>query len=663
MLHRSFFALAWAVCCAGGGYAQTLGFTANTAIPTQNGPLALATADFNGDGKPDFAVANASAGTISIYLGNGDGTFQTLTPFTVTSGCTPNYVAVADFNNDNKTDLLLNCGFTGSIAVVPGNGDGTFGKAVVTILPAVVFAGNFLQASLNAAIADFDKDGNLDVVVSAGDISKNLFTAQGYLLRGVGDGSFHAAQIIPLPLASLSFAAGDWNGDGNPDLAVLLVSIAGAQTTTAAVYTALGDGKGNFTAFTSHANGVGLIPTGLIAADVNGDGKTDLVLTGPSVDSMGDLVTFGVEVFVGDGLGGFKQEFVSLGTTGNYAFGAALADLRGTGKPDLVEAAVHISGQQVSAGSIAVFENNGDGTFAAAQDFPVPTGTLPFALASADVNGDGQADLALVSIDAAGLLDISGRSAPKFPSLPAGDFDLLINTTKPPLTFSDVNAASFLGGNLAVDSIATAFGSGFGPTTAVYGVLPLTTTLGGVTVNVRDSAGTGRLAPLFYVSSKQINFAVPQGTAAGAATVSVTYNGLVYDAAQQIAQVAPGVFAAQGLAAGSVLNIHNGVQTLTALITTNSAGGLIPVPINVGSGSDQVFLELYGTGIRHHQTPVTATIGGETLTATYADTQGFYVGEDQINFFLPQDLKGAGLVGVTLTVDGLTANTVMIQIQ
>jgi uncharacterized protein (TIGR03437 family) len=352
-----------------------------------------------------------------------------------------------------------------------------------------------------------------------------------------------------------------------------------------------------------------------------------------------------------------------LGTTGSYAFGVALADLRGTGKPDLVEAAVAISGQQVSSGRIAVFENNGDGTFGAAQDFPVPAGTLPFAVAAADVNGDGQIDLASVTIAASSLLNITGSGSPSFPALPVGDLDVLINTTKPPLTFTDVNAASFLGGNLAVDSIATAFGSGFGPTTAVYGVLPLTTTLGGVTVNVRDSAGTGRLAPLFYVSSKQINFAVPQGTAAGAATVSVTYNGLVYDAAQQIAQVAPGVFAADGLAAGSVLNIHNGVQTLTALITTNSAGSLIPVPINVGSGSDQVFLELYGTGIRHHQTPVTATIGGETLTATYADTQGFYVGEDQINFLLPQDLKGAGLVGVTLTVDGLAANTVMIQIQ
>jgi uncharacterized protein (TIGR03437 family) len=89
----------------------------------------------------------------------------------------------------------------------------------------------------------------------------------------------------------------------------------------------------------------------------------------------------------------------------------------------------------------------------------------------------------------------------------------------------------------------------------------------------------------------------------------------------------------------------------------------VPVPIDLGAPDQQVYLILYGTGIRNHADPVTVMIGTATLTAAYAGEQGTFAGEDQINVLLPQSLRGAGLVDVTLTVDGQVTNAVKIQIQ
>jgi uncharacterized protein (TIGR03437 family) len=84
------------------------------------------------------------------------------------------------------------------------------------------------------------------------------------------------------------------------------------------------------------------------------------------------------------------------------------------------------------------------------------------------------------------------------------------------------------------------------------------------------------------------------------------------------------------------------------------------VPIDLGLDTDQVVLELYGTGIRGHSGTVTCKIGSITLPVAYAGPQGLYVGEDQVNILLPKSLRGSGLLPVVLTVDGQSANTVSV---
>jgi len=123
------------------------------------------------------------------------------------------------------------------------------------------------------------------------------------------------------------------------------------------------------------------------------------------------------------------------------------------------------------------------------------------------------------------------------------------------------------------------------------------------------------------------------------------------------------VFNVNGLAAADVFTYNNSATpVVTPTLVTNAQGQIVASPINV-SGSAQVYLILYGTGIRNHQTPVTAKIGNTTVTTAYAGMQGVFVGEDQINILLPSSLAGSGLVSVILTADGETTNPVQIQIQ
>lgn len=236
---------------------------------------------------------------------------------------------------------------------------------------------------------------------------------------------------------------------------------------------------------------------------------------------------------------------------------------------------------------------------------------------------------------------------------------------------SNVSAASFQGGALAPESIVSAFGSHLAVTTEAAASLPLPTTLGSATVTVRDSAGTSRLAPLLYVSPGQVNYEIPVGTVTGTATVTVaTTDGNSVRANVQIANVAPGLFFFPGpdtLAAAGVLRVKPGnVQSPGNDYQIDPATkAILPLPIDLGPPTDQVYIILYGTGIRFRSqlTNVSLQIGGVTESVAYAGPQGFYAGLDQVNALIPHSLAGRGKVNLTLAVDGLTTNTVSITIK
>ena len=238
-------------------------------------------------------------------------------------------------------------------------------------------------------------------------------------------------------------------------------------------------------------------------------------------------------------------------------------------------------------------------------------------------------------------------------------------------TVANVSAASFAGAELASESIVAAFGKGLATSIQAASVLPLPATLAGTQVLVRDSAGIERAAPLFFVSPAQINYQVPAGTAGGMATVLVTGgDGTVSTGTVRIASVAPGLFAAdasgRGLAAATVLRVRaDGSQNFEPVVTFDAAQNkFVAVPLDLGPATDQVFLVLFGTGLRFHSSlsAVTAKIGGLDATVVFAGTAPG-VGLDQVNVSLPRNLLGRGEVDVGLTVDGKAANTVQVNIK
>ncbi len=233
------------------------------------------------------------------------------------------------------------------------------------------------------------------------------------------------------------------------------------------------------------------------------------------------------------------------------------------------------------------------------------------------------------------------------------------------------------GAELASESIVAAFGAGLTDgRTQVATSLPLPTTLAGTRVLVRDSAGVERDAPLFFVAPAQVNYLIPAGTAAGAATVTITSgDGKVSTGVVQIAAVAPGLVSAnasgQGVAAGVALRVKaDGTQSYEPIAEFNQAQNrFVAKPIDLGpdlgNATDQVFLILYGTGFRNRSAlaAVACKIGGADAEVLFAGAAPSFVGLDQSNVRLPRSLGGRGEVDVVMTVDGKAANTVRVAVK
>lgn len=310
-------------------------------------------ADFNGDGKPDLLCFDGT-----LNLGNGDGTFK---PGTNVSGTV---LAVADFNGDGKPDLLEQG--TGTLLVLLGNGDGTFQSPIST---------NSGAALSLVAAADLNGDGKADVV--------GIFNSSLYVYIGNGDGTFKAAVpynlgVTPTPAPVLSI--GDFNGDQKVDV---VVSTAGnAEPPLGQEIVFLGNGDGTFQSSPKVSAGV-YSPQFAAVGDFNGDGRTDIVISG------GGCPSCQTSILLGNGDGSFQAPVVLFPLTGPIA----ASDLNGDGKLDLV-----FSGD---GGAGQIYLGNGDGTFANLNDYFLSWN--PYSpdsqsgIAIADFNSDGKLDVAVAN--------------------------------------------------------------------------------------------------------------------------------------------------------------------------------------------------------------------------------------------------------------------------
>lgn len=233
-----------------------------------------------------------------------------------------------------------------------------------------------------------------------------------------------------------------------------------------------------------------------------------------------------------------------------------------------------------------------------------------------------------------------------------------------------VSAANYLP-LVTAESIASAFAENLAGGVAEASELPLPEMLGGVSVRVTDSAGQMRTAPLFFVSPGQLNFLVPAGTAQGLARLEIVRDGRTVTKGQMIVDpVSPALFSAngdgRGVAAGLALRVRaDGSQSWEYLFdATAPLGARVPVAVDLGGPGDQVFLSLFGTGMRGGSGAATATVGGEPVGVQGPVAQGQFVGLDQVNLGpLPRTLAGRGEVEIRLVVAGRGANVVTVRLR
>jgi Bacterial Ig-like domain (group 3)/FG-GAP-like repeat len=332
----------------------------------------VAVGDVNGDGHPDLVVADSG---VSVLLGNGDGTFQS--PVSYSTGRNATSVAISDVNGDGKSDVVV--ADPGGVSVLLGNGDGTFQTAVTYGLDGSYTA--------SVAVGDVNGDGKPDIVVT------DYLAGVVAVMLGNGDGTFQTYTTYSSGGAyPASVAIADVNGDGRPDIVV--ANLIGG------VGVLLGNSDGTFRAPVSYSCDVNESASVAIA-DVNGDGKLDIMVATGLVGTVG--------VLLGNGDGTFQQA-VNYGTgcrpSGGFpAYAVAVADVNGDGRPDLVVGGCGVG----RCANVSVLVGNGDGTFQAAVTYgsgvPSTEGEAD-SIALGDLNGDGKPDIVVGNFVANGVFNV-----------------------------------------------------------------------------------------------------------------------------------------------------------------------------------------------------------------------------------------------------------------
>ncbi len=321
-------------------------------VATEGPSTHVVAVDLNHDGALDVVTANYQSTDLAVMLGNGDGTFQPVRRFAV--GANPAMVKAEDLDLDGHQDLIaINQGASNNISILRGNGDGTFqAQQHMTVFGAALSA---------VAVADVDLDGLMDILVT-----DTIFDSV-WLFLGNGDGTFQEQLRVAVGTDPVALAVGDLNGDRKPDVVV-------ANATSADVSLLLGRGDGTFVAQPRVA--VGEVPTAVTVADVDGDRIEDVLTTTQSDVS--------VWLGLGDGTFAAQQRFAVGGDPVSIVVGDWNLD-------SLLDVATGTA----TSRAVSVLLGVGDGSLVAGLSLPAPS--VPTTVLTTELNSDVQPDLVMTT--------------------------------------------------------------------------------------------------------------------------------------------------------------------------------------------------------------------------------------------------------------------------
>ena len=589
-------------------------FQARTDYPAGPGPYSVATADFNGDGFLDLAVANSDCpvfpncgpSTISIILGNGDGTFQAPSHYSTGTDTDPYSIAVGDFNGDKIPDLAVANYATNTVSIMLGKGDGSFQGN--TTFPVE-------SEPASVATGDFNGDGKLDLVVA------NFHSNTLSVLLGNGDGTFKSAVTYSVGHGPVSVAVKDFNGDGKLDLVVVNETDNNASIL-------LGNGDGTFKPGVAYPTGVGGNPLSVVVGDFNGDKIPDLAI--------GDYQTQEVSILLGNGDGSFQA--VKQYPTGANPSSIVAADFNGDGKLDLALTSTPLGSSQGNL--VSVLPGNGDGTFGAFSLFGA--GYLSYSAAVGDFNGDGTPDLATAN----------GGS---------NTVSVLLNTRGTAITVSSSGNPAVYGQSVTVTAtVAASVANGNSPTgtvtlkngSTVIGTGHLASgmaSVGPVTLPV----GTNSLSAVYSGDSNYQSHAIAysQMVQAANSTTALSLSSSAVNVGQSVTLTATVAPAVSGTPTGTVVFLDGTVQIGSAAL---NGSGVATITISTLAAGTHSISASYGGDSNFNLSAsspanVVVTGPGFSLTASSLNPSSVAPGQSAQSTITVQALGGLDPSTVKLT--------------
>jgi hypothetical protein len=407
------------------GYGNGIFFSQVTySTGSGSGPHSVATGDFNNDSQLDIVVANFWTNNVGVFLGYGDGNFSNQTTYSTDDDSRPSSVAVGDFNNDNQSDIIVANYWTGTISLFLGYGNGAFSSQII-------FSTGSNSGPWSITIGEFNNDNRLDVAV-ADQWSDNLGVFVGYgngsfsnqttystgsgsspwsvavgdlnddgqtdiavansgksnidLFIGYSNGSFITQQTILTPFSSLpiSVAVADFNDDGRLD-----ITVANFWTNNIGIF--LGDGNGTFSSQTTYDTGAWSGPRSIAVGDFNNDSRLDIVVANSGTNTIG--------VFFGYGNGTFSNQITFSTGYKSQPYAVAVGDFNNDNLLDIAVA-------NYGTNNVGVFLRYGNGTFVSQSTYSTGSGSGPYSIAVGDFNNDNQLDIVVTNYNWVGNVGV-----------------------------------------------------------------------------------------------------------------------------------------------------------------------------------------------------------------------------------------------------------------